>query len=48
VCPAGDGEEIITDCQCVNEFAEAAAIMQTLRLGAQDMICSDGTKKLLE
>jgi len=42
-CPAGPGETIVTDCQCIDDFAEAAVIMQTLRKGAQDIICSDGT-----
>lgn len=45
VCPAGAGEEIIKACQCINEFSEATAIMQALRLAGQDMICSDGTKQ---
>jgi hypothetical protein len=44
VCPAGTGETIITDCQCIDDFAEAAVIMQILRKGAQDIICSDGTE----
>jgi hypothetical protein len=43
-CPAGTGETIVTDCQCIDDFAEAAVIMQTLRKGAQDIICSDGTE----
>ena len=43
-CPAGPGETIVTDCQCIDDFAEAAVIMQTLRKGAQDIICSDGTE----
>jgi hypothetical protein len=42
-CPAGVGETIVTDCQCIDDFSEAAVIMQTLRKGAQDIICSDGT-----
>jgi hypothetical protein len=42
-CPAGAGETIVTGCQCIDDFAEAAVIMQTLRKGAQDIICSDGT-----
>ncbi len=47
VCPAGDAEEILKSCQCLNDFADAAVIMQTIRLGAQDLICSDGTRKSL-
>ncbi|EOC1530358.1 conjugal transfer protein TraN, partial [Cronobacter sakazakii] len=30
-CPAEPGEEVIKACQCLNEFAEAAAIMQVIR-----------------
>lgn len=44
-CPAEPGEEILKDCQCLNEFAEAATIMQMLRLAGQDTICSDGVPK---
>jgi hypothetical protein len=43
-CPAGAGETVVTDCQCIDDFAEAAVIMQILRKGAQDIICSDGTE----
>lgn len=46
-CPAQLGEEIIKTCQCLNEFAEATAIMQTLRLAGQDIICSTGQPQLL-
>jgi len=44
-CPTEPGEEILKDCQCLNEFAEAATIMQMLRLAGQDTICSDGVPK---
>ncbi|WLZ52004.1 conjugal transfer protein TraN (plasmid) [Enterobacter hormaechei] len=44
-CPAGPGEEVIKACQCLNEFAEASAIMQVIRQAGQDMICSSGTPK---
>ncbi|MDO3377085.1 hypothetical protein [Geoalkalibacter halelectricus] len=46
-CPVEPGEEIVQDCRCLNEFAEAAAIMQTLRLAGRDQICSDGAAKSL-
>jgi len=46
-CPAGQGEEIVKDCQCINEFAEAATIIQTLRVAGKDTICSTGNKKPL-
>jgi len=45
VCPVGPGEEILKDCQCLNEFAEAATVMQMLRQAQKDMICSDGVAK---
>lgn len=44
-CPVEPGEEILKDCQCLNEFAEAASIIQMLRLAGQDTICSDGIPK---
>lgn len=43
-CPAQAGEEIMLDCQCINEFSQAAVIIQTLRLSGNDNICSSGTK----
>lgn len=45
VCPAGDGEKVVKQCQCLDEFADAAAIMQILRQAGQDMICSSGETK---
>lgn len=47
-CPLNAGEDIVKDCQCINEFAEAAAIMQTIRQAGRDMICSDGASKPLK
>ncbi|EPO2959878.1 hypothetical protein ACT7TO_002890 [Vibrio cholerae] len=44
VCPTGTDEEIVKDCGCLNDFSEAAAAMQVLRLVGKDMICSDGTR----
>lgn len=48
LCPAESGEEIIKNCQCLNEFNEAASIMQMLRLGGQDAICTTGEEKALK
>lgn len=45
VCPVEPGDEIVTPCGCIDEFAQAAAIMQTMRLSGADNICSDGTAK---
>ena len=47
-CPVEPGEEIIKNCQCINEFAEASAVMQSLRMAGQDVICSDGIPKKLK
>lgn len=46
-CPTGAGEEIIMDCQCINDFNEAATIIQTLRTAGKDTICTTGNKKPL-
>lgn len=42
-CPVGDGETLVTPCQCMNTFNEAASMLQVLRLSGSDMICSSGT-----
>ena len=47
-CPLDDGESIVKNCQCINDFAEASVIMQTLRMGGQDFICSSGTPRPLQ
>lgn len=44
-CPVGPGEEILKDCQCIDEFAEAAALMSALEQAGEDMICSSGVKR---
>jgi len=46
VCPAGEGEEVLKSCQCLNEFAEATSMMQSLRLAGQDLICTNGESKM--
>ena len=47
VCPidAAAGEEIVINCQVINEFAEAATIMNVLEGAGKDMICSSGVKQ---
>ena len=45
---AASGEEIVIDCQCINEFAEAATVIQTLRLAGKDNICSSGQKQPMQ
>ncbi|WP_454882982.1 hypothetical protein [Sphingomonas oryzagri] len=39
VCPAGPGEQIVSACGCLNEFPEAAVMMQTVRLAGADLSC---------
>jgi hypothetical protein len=39
-CPLGPGEEIVSDCGCLDDFPEAVVMMQTVRLGGADMICT--------
>lgn len=44
-CPVGSDEEVLIDCQCINEFGEAAAVMEAMDEAGKDLICSDGTKQ---
>jgi hypothetical protein len=44
-CPVKTGETVVTDCECIDEFAEAASIIQTLQEAGKDIICSDGVRK---
>ncbi|SNS67929.1 hypothetical protein SAMN06295912_11247 [Sphingomonas laterariae] len=39
-CPVGDGEELVSGCGCLDDFPEAVVMMQTVRLGGADMICT--------
>ena len=47
-CPTDPGEEVVIDCQCINEFAEAATVIQTLRLAGKDNICTSGQKQPMQ
>jgi hypothetical protein len=40
VCPKKDGETVVVDCSCLNDFAEATSVMQTMESASKDMICS--------
>ncbi|WP_255245668.1 hypothetical protein [Sphingobium sp. D43FB] len=40
VCPAGDSEEIVSACGCLDDFPEAVAMMQTVRLAGADLVCT--------
>ena len=38
VCRAGEGEELVQGCGCIDDFPEAVVMMQTVRLGGADMV----------
>lgn len=38
-CPSRPGETIVKNCQCLDDFTEAATIMQLLRQAGQDLLC---------
>ncbi len=40
VCPTGPGEEIVSACGCLDDFPEAVVMMQTVRLGGADLVCT--------
>ena len=40
VCPVEQGETIIQDCACLDEFANAASHMQVIEDAAKDIICA--------
>jgi hypothetical protein len=40
VCPVGNGQTIVRDCQCLNDFAKALSTMQSMNNAAHDMTCS--------
>lgn len=43
VCPLGEREELVSACGCLDDFPEAAVMMQTLRLAGSDLACTAGT-----
>jgi hypothetical protein len=43
-CPAGAGEEIVTACDCLDAFPEAVVMMQTVRLGGADLVCTGAAR----
>ena len=46
VCPyfPNKGEQVVTNCQCINEFANSATIMNILENAGHDIICSSGVR----
>ena len=40
-CPVSDGETILVDCTCINEFNKAVSLMQVMDNASHDMICSE-------
>ena len=45
LCPAGTGETILKNCQCIDDFAESVSILSALSAAGKDIICSSGFKK---
>ncbi|MBA2934604.1 hypothetical protein HZF05_10910 [Sphingomonas sp. CGMCC 1.13654] len=43
ICPAGPGEEVVSACGCLDEFPEAAVMMQSVRLAGSDLTCNAGS-----
>ena len=41
VCIVNAGETLIQDCACINQFSEAASLMQALDEAGSDIICSE-------
>lgn len=41
LCPLGPGEELVSDCGCLDDFPEAVVMMQTVRLAGADLVCTD-------
>ena len=39
VCPVESGETVIKDCTCINDFQEAASMMQMLENAEEDLEC---------
>ncbi len=39
-CPVGPGEEVITDCACINSLLESISILNSVKKGGEDMVCS--------
>lgn len=40
ICPLSAGEELVSACGCLDDFPEAAVMMQSLRLGGADLVCT--------
>lgn len=47
-CPVGEGEEVVTSCQCINSFNETATMVQALRLAGSDMVCTSGVGQSIQ
>ena len=44
VCPLGPGEEIVSNCGCLDDFPEAVVMMQTVRLAGSDLACTAASR----
>ena len=43
-CPTGPSEEIVSACGCLDDFPEAVAMMQTVRLAGADLVCTSAAQ----
>ncbi|WP_254514598.1 hypothetical protein [Novosphingobium sp. G106] len=43
-CPLGPGEELVSACGCLDDFPEAVVMMQTVRLGGADLVCTGAAR----
>lgn len=39
VCPLDPGEQIVKDCGCLDDFSEAASMMEVLKSAGEDLTC---------
>lgn len=46
ICPVGPGEALVQGCGCLDDFPEAAVMMQTVRLAGADLACT-GTQAVV-
>lgn len=42
VCPLAEGEEMVKDCQCLDEFVETIIALRAIELAGDDITCSGG------
>lgn len=45
ICEVESDEEILQNCACINGFNDVSVMMQLIRMGGSDMICSSGQRQ---